>query len=76
LDYYPNLTTIVANSYYNNGNDFASSFSISKLISTYGAGEYTVTLWMNNTESQTNFVGATYTIFINSSDGAYNPRNI
>jgi len=76
LDYYPGLITIVADSYYNSGNDFAVRFSMAKLIGTYGAGEYTVALWVNNTVTHSSFIGATYTVFINSSDAAFTPKNV
>ncbi len=76
LDYYPNITTILANNYYNNGNDFDINFNMQKLIGTYGAGEYTVILWMNNTETSSSFLGATYTIFINGDGQEFTPNNI
>lgn len=76
FDYYPGLVTLVANSYYNSGNDFTTKFSIAEIVGAYGAGEYTITLWMNNTETRSSFVGATYTIFINSSDAEFTPNNV
>jgi uncharacterized protein YkwD len=76
LDYYPGLTTISADTYYTQGNDFLVSFDMSKLISQYGAGEYTVAVWLNGTTSNSTFIGSTYTIFINNNGSVYAPSNV
>ncbi len=76
LDYYPDLTTIVADNYYTKGNDFLVSFNMTKLIKQYGQGEYTVMVWLNGTASNGSFVGSTYTVFVNSSGQAYTPSNV
>ncbi|HUC38607.1 MAG TPA: CAP domain-containing protein [Candidatus Acidoferrum sp.] len=75
LYYYNNITTIVANKYSTNGNDFDISFNMQKLIQQYGPGEYTLLIWLNNT-SGGSFIGSTYTIFINSNDEAYTPSGV
>jgi uncharacterized protein YkwD len=74
LDYYQNLTTIVASTYYSSGSNFLVSFNMSKLVGQYGAGEYTVLVWLNGTNSSS-FIGSSYTTFINSDGKAYTPRN-
>ncbi|MGI0100815.1 MAG: CAP domain-containing protein [Candidatus Micrarchaeaceae archaeon] len=76
LDYYPSLSTIVADTYYTRANDFLVSFDISKLTGHYGAGEYTIALWLNGTYANSSFLGSTYTIFINSNGTAYTPSNV
>ncbi len=76
LNYYPSLTTIVASNYYTKGNDFFISFDMDKLISGNGPGEYTIEVWLNGTESNSSFIGSTYTIFVNSSGQLYTPTNI
>ncbi len=76
LDYYQGLQTIVADRYVQNGNGFDVSFNMNKLIRQYGAGEYTVMLWLNGTGTNSSFVGSTYTIFINQSGQQYVPRNV
>ncbi len=75
--YYTNLTTIVADSYLVSGQKFNLEFNMQNLIKKYGAGEYTILLWMAQPSGITNsFVGATYTIFINSQGDAYVPSQI
>jgi uncharacterized protein YkwD len=76
IDYYPNLTTIVADSYYVHNNDLAMSFNMSSLIGSYGPGEYTLILWLNDTNTTSSFIGSTYTIFINQSGSAYLPSHV
>ena len=78
LYYYPKLETIAADSYSVNGSSFNIDFNIKKLISEYGAGEYTTMVFLNGTASGSNmtFVGSTYTVFINSTGGAYLPSGI
>jgi uncharacterized protein YkwD len=76
LDYYPSLNTIVADSYYTQGNDFLVNFNMGKLIKDNGPGEYTVAIWLNGTTTNSSFVGATYTVFVNSTGIAYKPSNV
>ncbi|MDE1860760.1 MAG: CAP domain-containing protein [Candidatus Micrarchaeota archaeon] len=78
LEYYPDLQTIYADSYQVNGNQFYISFNISSLVSQYGAGEYTMGLWLNGSSSSGggSFVAATYTVFINSDKQQYQPQGI
>jgi uncharacterized protein YkwD len=73
--YYPNLTTIVANQYHTAGQQFKISFSLSKTISQYGAGEYTTLVWLKAANG-TDFIGSSYTAFINSNGNAYTPKNV
>ena len=76
LDYYQGLQTVVADKYAQNGNSFDVSFNMDKLIRQYGAGEYTVMVWLNGTGTNSSFVGSTYTIFINQSLQQYVPQDI
>lgn len=76
LAYYPTLTTIDADTYYTQGNDFLVNFNLNKLINQYGAGEYTVSVWLNGTASNGSFIGSTYTIFINSNNATFTPSNV
>lgn len=75
--YYPNITTIVAERYASSGNAFDIAFSIQNLIKRYGAGEYTIILWLNASGSPgRSFIGSTYTVFINGNGLPYTPQNI
>lgn len=74
LSYYQGLDTIVADRYSVNGNRFDIEFNMKSLIQKYGAGEYTVMVWLNATNSS--FIGSTYTIFINQSLSQYAPSEI
>lgn len=76
LDYYSSIATIVADNYYTKGNDFLVSFNINKLIQSNGPGEYTVEVWLNDTNTGNTTIGSTYTIFINSNGKAYSPSNV
>lgn len=76
LYYYQNISTIVADTYSNSGNDFAVDFNIRNLIKRYGAGEYTVMLLLNDSRAGPGFTGSTYTIFINRRDAQYMPGNV
>ena len=62
--YYPGLDTIVADQYTTSARNFTISFNISNSTRTYGAGEYTVEMWLE-ASNQSTFLGNTYTIFIN-----------
>lgn len=73
LNYYPSITTIVADKYYSNGENFMVSFNLEKLIKGNGAGEYTVMVWLNGTSTNSSFVGSTYTIFVNQNGTVYKP---
>jgi uncharacterized protein YkwD len=74
IDYYPNLTTIVADSYYSSGSDFIARFSMNKLINQYGPGEYTILVWLN--DSNSSFIGSSYTVFIDQNGNPYTPRDV
>lgn len=89
--YYPGLQTINASTYISQNSNFRLAFDISGLINKYGAGEYTVLVWITNrtsgsqnacyTDSNgiqhcTDFVAATYTLFVNSSRSVYTPTNV
>ncbi|MDE1849582.1 MAG: CAP domain-containing protein [Candidatus Micrarchaeota archaeon] len=76
LEYYQNIKTIVAGSYMVNGNGFSISFDMGDVMRQYGAGEYTVEVWLNNTSTGSGFIGSTYTIFIDSSGNEYQPTNV
>jgi uncharacterized protein YkwD len=76
LAYYPTITTIDADTYYTQGNDFLVSFNMGKLITQYGPGEYTISLWLNGTTTNASFIGSTYTIFVNSNNSTYTPSNV
>jgi uncharacterized protein YkwD len=76
LYYYPSIATIVADNYYTNGNDFYVTFNMDKLVSQYGAGEYTTAIWLNGTASNSSFVGSTYTIFVNQNGTTYVPSSV
>jgi uncharacterized protein YkwD len=75
LTYYQNITTIVADGYYSSNNDFRVSFNMDKVIKQYGAGEYTLTTWVNDTSGNT-FSASTYTIFVNQNGDEYTPSNV
>jgi len=75
LYYYSGINTIVAKKYGIDGNKFDIDFSVQDLIKQYGAGEYTMLLWLNGTNSSS-FVGSSYTIFINGSDQPYSPSYV
>ena len=87
--YYPNLTTINASTYTIQGNNFDVAFNIGSLVQRYGAGEYTLLIFIdNNTNPRncatgagggtycTNFIASTYTIFINNNGQEYTPSNV
>ncbi|MDE1851126.1 MAG: hypothetical protein KGH69_00350 [Candidatus Micrarchaeota archaeon] len=76
FEYYPGLTTIVANRYSVKGGSFDILFNMGELISKYGAGEYTVEVWLNKTGTGSGFIGSTYTVFVNSEGRQYVPQNV
>ncbi|MDE1871002.1 MAG: CAP domain-containing protein [Candidatus Micrarchaeota archaeon] len=76
VDYYPSLTTIVADTYYIKGNDFLVSFNMNKLIKDNGPGEYTVSIWLNGTSANNSFIGSTYTIFVDQNGNVYQPSKV
>lgn len=76
LDYYQSLTTIVANNYYISSNNFLVTFNMQKEIEQYGAGEYTIAIWLNDSNQNSSFVGSTYTIFMNPNGTQYTPSNV
>ena len=73
--YYNNLTTIVADIYSKNGQNFDIAFPFHNLMGKYGAGVYTVQLTLTN-QSGGNFVGSTYSVFINSQGQQYVPSKV
>ncbi|MDE1855541.1 MAG: CAP domain-containing protein [Candidatus Micrarchaeota archaeon] len=75
LYYYTGIETIDADRYTVSGNSFNVAFSMKNLISKYGAGEYTVMVWLNGT-SGSGFVGSTYTVFVNSQGTVYTPNAV
>lgn len=75
LYYYSGIKTILASRYSTSGNQFNIDFSMHDLINQYGAGEYTLMMTLNGT-SGGEFVGSTYTLFIDSSDQPYVPSAV
>ncbi|MDE1833239.1 MAG: CAP domain-containing protein [Candidatus Micrarchaeota archaeon] len=76
LYYYQGIATIDADSYQTSGSSFAIRFNMSGMVRQYGAGEYTVLVWLNSTTNSTGFIGSTYTIFVDGSGAAYAPSNV
>lgn len=74
--YYQNLTTINATVYSIQANRFDIRFGLSGLIHTYGAGEYTVVVWLAGSSKSSSFVGSTYTVFVNGNGQAYVPSSV
>ncbi len=75
--YYPGIKTIVADSYATSGSAFSIGFRMSSLTAQYGAGEYTVMVWLASGAAQnSSFVGATYTMFIDASGQQYYPGSV
>ncbi|MDE1868441.1 MAG: CAP domain-containing protein [Candidatus Micrarchaeota archaeon] len=73
--YYQNITTIVASRYSASGDQFNIVFSMQNLTKQYGAGEYTVMTWLNDSKGNS-FIGATYTIFMDSSGQQITPAGV
>ena len=76
--YFQGIHTIVADRYSYSGNSFDVRFSIENLVGQYGAGEYTIVTLLNNTGlegANRTFVGATYTLFLNSSGAVVIPEH-
>ncbi len=85
-----NLTTINATNYNVQNNNFDIEFNINKIVSSYGAGEYSIMVFLTNNTNNSNpcytdnngvqrcsiFLASTYTIFINSNGQQYVPANI
>jgi uncharacterized protein YkwD len=88
--YFPNVTTINATTYETQNNNFAVSFNMNNLESTYGQGEYNLLVFLTNNTANENgcyndsegishcntFLAVTYTIFINQSGERYVPQNV
>jgi uncharacterized protein YkwD len=75
--YFPSLRTINATTYTTQGGNFDVAFNMSGLQNQYGAGEYTVMVWLQNSTTQNaSFVGSAYTIFINQSGQQYVPPSV
>ena len=70
--YYPVIATIYASTYHIEKNYFDIAFNMSTLEHKYGAGAYTLMIYMNNSTDGT-FLGGTHTIFINNSLEPYIP---
>ncbi|MDE1828060.1 MAG: CAP domain-containing protein [Candidatus Micrarchaeota archaeon] len=74
--YYSGLTTIVADQYTQAPGSFTVSFNMQNLISKNGAGEYTVLVWLNKTNTNMSFIGGSYTIFIGNDGKAFVPSSV
>ena len=74
--FYLGSPPLVADKYYVNGNSFQVSFSLQKLIKQYGAGEYSVGLWLNTTPTKASLAGSSYTFFVNSNGSIYVPNKV
>ncbi|MDE1810924.1 MAG: hypothetical protein KGH66_02700, partial [Candidatus Micrarchaeota archaeon] len=74
--YYSGITTITADRYQVSGNQFDIRFNMQSLVNQYGAGEYTLLMFLNRTGAPGSFLGSTYTIFINGQGAAYAPTNV
>ncbi|HVA83189.1 MAG TPA: CAP domain-containing protein, partial [Candidatus Aquilonibacter sp.] len=74
--FYSGLSTIVADQYSASPGSFSVSFNMQKLISEHGAGEYTVLIWLNGTSSQSSFVDASYTVFVDGSGSSFVPTTV
>lgn len=73
--YYQDVKTIYANPSTVRGDYFNIGFNMSPLISSYGAGVYTLDVFLKNSTGG-EFSGTTYSIFINSSGEAYTPTAV
>ncbi len=74
--YYSNLTTIVADSYTASGGRIDVSFNMSSIVQRYGAGEYTILLFLDKNQGGSSFVGSDYTVFINANKEQYTPVHV
>ncbi len=76
-EYYSNISTVYANRYSVQGQNFNVIFNIDNLIRNYGAGEYTLLIWLQNgSGTNSTFIGSTYTVFINSAGNSYTEKNV
>ncbi len=73
--FYKNTTTINATTYITNGQNFDIAFNLTGSIAKYGAGEYTLMVYLDNS-SQSPFMGSTYTLFVNQNGAVYSPQNV
>ncbi len=73
--FYKNTTTINATTYITTGQNFDVAFNLTGQISRYGAGEYTLMVYLDNASSSP-FLGSTYTVFVNQNGKAYAPSNV
>jgi uncharacterized protein YkwD len=73
--YYQNVLTIYANTYTVKNNYFNVDFNMSSVFKHYGAGVYTVNLFLTNSTGG-RFLATTYSIFLNSQGDPYIPNNI
>ncbi|MCL5430391.1 MAG: CAP domain-containing protein [Candidatus Marsarchaeota archaeon] len=89
--YFPGLETLNATTYTTSGQNFDVEFNMNGLIKNYSAGEYTIFVWLTNSTGSSvsscstypdggqycnDFVGSTYTIFINSNGQQYTPSHV
>ena len=74
--YCTQVATVNASVYTVQGQNFDIEFNLANIVKHYGAGEYSLLVFLNNTSTGTNFIGSTYTIFINNSDQPYTPSNV
>jgi uncharacterized protein YkwD len=73
--YYENVQTIDASTYNVNGDYFDVGFNMSSVIKNYGAGVYTIDLFLTNSTGG-KFLGTTYSIFINGNGQPYTPTDV
>ncbi len=73
--YYNNLTSIAADQYSIGDGKFDVSFNLKNLIGNYGSGEYTMLVWLKDSEGN-GFLGSTFTVFVGSDGRIYLPRNV
>jgi hypothetical protein len=70
--YYQNVQTIYATTYNVKGNYFNIAFNLTALTKNYGAGVYTIDMFLTNSTGG-KFLGTTYSVFINGAGNPYIP---
>ena len=73
--YYQDVQTIYASTYLLKKNYFNIAFNLSTVTKTYGAGVYTIDIYLTNS-SGGKFLGTTYSIFINADGQLYIPSYV
>jgi uncharacterized protein YkwD len=73
--YYQNVQTIYASTYTLKKNYFDVAFNLTSVTKNYGAGVYTVDLYLTNSTGG-KFLATTYSIFINGAGQPYTPDNV